>query len=185
MRTLKEDLDAAVSFHGHLCSGMILGVRMARFALKYLGIDDPLHYRDLVVYVEMDRCIADAISVVTGCTLGKRRLKFVDWGKVAATFVDLQQEYALRVAVSPECPYPEDGREIVAHWDSLPDELIYRWQEVKVAIPPHDLPGKPRNMTNCDFCGEQVLDGREVSRGGKTLCRACAQGAYYLAASVS
>lgn len=184
MRTLKEDLAVAVKYHGHLCSGMILGVRMARFALKYLGIDDPMHYRDLVVYVEMDRCVADAVSVVTGCTLGKRRLKFVDLGKLAATFVDLNQERALRVAVSPGCPYPEDGEEIVEFWSSLSDEAIYKWQEVKVDISPDDLPGKPRHITNCESCGEQVLDGREVIKGDRTLCRACAQGTYYLSAPV-
>ena len=185
MRTLEDDLAAAVNFHGHLCSGMILGVRMARFALKYLGIDDPMHYRDLVVYVEMDRCVADAVSVVTGCTLGKRRLKFVDLGKVAATFVDLNQDCALRVAVSPGCPYPEHGEEIVEFWGSLPDEVIYRWQEVRVDIPLCDLPGKPRHITNCDSCGEQVLDGREVVKGDRTLCRACSQGTYYLSVPIA
>ncbi|HHV34275.1 MAG TPA: formylmethanofuran dehydrogenase [Syntrophomonadaceae bacterium] len=184
MRTLEEDLAAAIKYHGHLCSGMILGVRMARFALKQLSIDDPLNYRDLVVYVEMDRCVADAVSVVTGCTLGKRRLKWIDLGKVAATFVDLNQDRALRVAVLPGCPHPEPGEEIVEFWGLLSDEDIYRWQEVKVDIPLHDLPGKPRNITNCESCGEQVLDGREVIKGDRTLCRACAQGTYYLSAPV-
>jgi formylmethanofuran dehydrogenase subunit E len=184
MRTLEEDLAAAVEYHGHLCSGMVLGVRMARLALKSLGIDDPLNYRDLVVYVEMDRCVTDAVSVVTGCTMGKRRLKWVDLGKAAATFVDLNQDYALRVAVSPGCPYPKHGEEIVQYWGSLSDEVLFRWQKVKVDIPLQDLPGKPRNMVYCESCGEQVLDGREVIEGDRTLCRACAQGTYYLSAAV-
>ena len=99
MRTLQADLDAAIAFHGHLCSGMVLGVRLARLAMRYLGIEEPLVYKDLIVYVEMDRCVADAVYVVTGCSLGRRRLKWMDYGKVAATFVDLAVDRSVRVAV--------------------------------------------------------------------------------------
>ena len=70
MRSFEEDLNRAIAFHGHLCGGQITGVRMARYALKYFGIDDPDHYRDLIVYAECDRCLTDAIMVVTGCHPG-------------------------------------------------------------------------------------------------------------------
>ncbi len=77
--------------HGHLCAGQILGVRLAMLGLAKLGIDDPRgkDRKRLVTFVEIDRCATDAIAVVTGCRLGKRALKFRDWGKMAATFVDL------------------------------------------------------------------------------------------------
>lgn len=95
MRSFEEDLNRAIAFHGHLCGGQITGVRMARYALKYFGIDDPDHYRDLIIYVECDRCLTDAIMVVTGCHPGKRRMKCLDFGKQAATFFDLNRNEAI------------------------------------------------------------------------------------------
>ena len=91
MRSFEEDLSRAITFHGHLCGGQITGVRMARYALKYFGIEDPDHYRDLIVYVECDRCLTDAIMVVTGCHPGKRRMKCLDFGvqKVVVNYTDL------------------------------------------------------------------------------------------------
>src|SRR5204862_6277311 len=77
--------------HGHLCAGQILGVRMAMLGLEKLGIQDPrgVDRKRLITFVEIDRCATDAIMVVTGCRLGKRALKFRDWGKLAATFIDV------------------------------------------------------------------------------------------------
>src|ERR1051326_9212145 len=99
MKSLDEYLDDAARAHGHLCAGQVLGVRMAMLGLKQLGIDDPQgkDRKRLVTYVEIDRCATDAVAVVTGCRLGKRALKFRDWGKVAATFVDLESGRAVRV----------------------------------------------------------------------------------------
>src|SRR5690242_7578637 len=99
MKSLAEYERLACEAHGHLCAGQILGLRMALHGLSLLGIDDP-QGRDrkrLVTFVEIDRCATDAIPVVTGCRLGKRALKFRDFGKVAATFCDLQQDRAVRV----------------------------------------------------------------------------------------
>src|SRR5579872_4257400 len=86
--------------HGHLCAGQILGLRMALYGVRLLGLDDPAgaDRKRLVTYVEIDRCVTDAIPVVTGCRLGKRALKFRDFGKVAATFCDLREQRAVRVA---------------------------------------------------------------------------------------
>lgn len=111
MRSFEEDLSRAITFHGHLCGGQITGVRMARYALKYFGIEDPDHYRDLIVYVECDRCLTDAIMVVTGCHPGKRRMKCLDFGKQAATFFDMNHNEAIRlVNVSEKCPKGEDAK---------------------------------------------------------------------------
>src|SRR6202035_3960812 len=100
MKSLDEYLHDAEQAHGHLCAGQVLGVRMAMLGLEKLGVDDP-HGKDrkrLVTFVEIDRCATDAIGVVTGCRLGKRALKFRDWGKMAATFIDLPSGRALRIA---------------------------------------------------------------------------------------
>src|SRR5207237_5188220 len=100
MNTLEQYLREAELAHGHLCAGQVLGVRMALAGLSRLGIRDPrgADRKRLVTYVEIDRCATDAVMVVTGCRLGKRALKFLDWGKMAATFVDLESGRAIRVS---------------------------------------------------------------------------------------
>ena len=179
MRTLEEDLVAAQAFHGHLCHGMVMGVRLARYACRELAIDDPLSYRDLVVYVEMDRCASDAVSVAAGVTLGRRRLKWVDYGKMAATFVDLATGRAIRVAPRPEVPHAGRDTDPLELWKDWTDEQLFSCTPVEMSVPEEDRPGRPVRTVVCERCGEKVQDAREVVENGKTLCRACAHGAYY------
>ena len=178
MRSLDEDLQAAVAFHGHLCMGMVLGVRMARLGMQILGIDDPLNFRDLIVYVEMDRCATDAVSVATGCTLGRRRLKVIDYGKMAATFVNLATNEAIRVAPKLVV-YPQPGEDPVVFLQGFKDEELFMWKKVLMSIPREDLPGKPLHNVVCEKCGEVVLDCREVMVDNKTFCKACVNKPYY------
>ena len=100
MLSLDAYLREAEIAHGHLCAGQVLGVRMAMLGLEKLAIEDPRgkDRKRLVTFVEIDRCATDAIGVVTGCRLGKRALKFRDWGKMAATFVDVSTGKAIRIA---------------------------------------------------------------------------------------
>lgn len=179
MRALDEDLKAAQEFHGHLCHGMVMGVRMARYGCRELGIDDPRSYRDLIVYVEMDRCASDAVSVVTGVTLGRRRLKWVDYGKLAATFVDLATGRAVRLAPQPDVPHAGPDVNPLEFWKDWTDEQLFSCTPVRVAIPEEDKPGRPVRSVVCARCGERVQDARDVSCGGETLCRSCAGGGYY------
>ncbi len=179
MRSIEEDLEAALDFHGHLCHGMVMGVRMARYGCRELGIDDPLSYRDLVVYVEMDRCASDAVAVVTGAKLGRRRLKWVDYGKLAASFLDLATGKAVRVA--PRAEVPHGGREDdpLVFWNDWADEQLFTSTPVTIDIAPEDLPGRPIRTVVCDECGERVQDCREVECDGRLLCRSCAGDSYY------
>ena len=179
MRPLEEDLQAALAHHGHLCHGMVMDVRMARYACNVLGIDNPQSYRDLIVYVEMDRCASDAVSVVTGATLGRRRLKWKDYGKMAATFLDLASDRAVRLAPRPEVPHAGSNDDPLTMWTNWSDDQLFSCTPVKVIIPPEDLPGRPTRTIICASCGEKVQDGREVEVGDKTLCRACAGDSYY------
>ncbi len=179
MRSLEEDLQAAKAFHGHLCHGMVMGVRMARYACRELGIEDPLSYRDLVVYVEMDRCASDAVSVATGVTLGRRRLKWVDYGKLAATFVDLATERAVRLAPRPEVPHAGNDTDPIEFWKDWADEQLFSVTPVRMVIPEEDRPGHSIRTSVCAVCGEKIQDARDVVQDGRTLCRACAGGAYY------
>ena len=189
MKSLEEYLALAAQNHGHMCPGQVLGVRMAMLGLKALGIDDPANYRKrLLTFVEIDRCATDAVSLVTGCRLGKRSLKYFDFGKVAATFVDLETERAVRIvarddsrrkakAMFPELADP--SRQQLEAYKVMDDAELFIQRRVRVNLKPEDLPGRPRSRVACEQCGEGVNDGRERRVNGRTLCRGCAGESYY------
>ena len=179
MRTFEEDLNEAIEYHGHLCGGQISGVRMARLAMKTLGIDDPKNFRDLIVYVECDRCLTDAIGTVTGCKLGRRNLKWMDYGKSAASFLNLQTGEAIRI-IGNKRNSPPEGADLVEFYNAIDDETMFSVKRVKILYTPDDLPGKPiSEPIFCPICGERVIDGRQVEKNGVAMCKACANGAYY------
>jgi formylmethanofuran dehydrogenase subunit E len=171
--------------HGHLCAGQILGVRMAMLGLARLGIEDPkgADRKRLVTYVEIDRCATDAIAVVTGCRLGKRALKFRDWGKMAATFVDLATGKAIRVAARESSKerarelFPEiEGKNAqqMHAYRTMPDAELFTEQRVTVPIAAREMPGYKSGRIVCAECGEGINYDREVIRAGRTLCQGCA-----------
>lgn len=189
MRDFDLLLEEAAAAHGHLCPGQVLGVRMAMAGCRALGIDEPQNGKRLLVYVEIDRCATDAISAVTGCRLGKRTLKFVDYGKMAATFVDTATGRAVRVAALEEArerarlyaPGVNGDRHEVQKvaYRVMPDEELMAIQEVQLMVSEEDQPGPPHSRVRCHRCGEAINDRREVRNNGHLLCRACAGGAYY------
>lgn len=188
MKTLDEYLQLAEKAHGHLCAGQVLGVRLAMLGLRELGITDPVKDRKrLVTYVEIDRCVTDAVALVANCRLGKRALKFFDWGKVAATFVDLETQRAIRVVARESSKqraremFPELDKERAQRqaYRALPDEELFETQQVRVEVRPEDLPGFKGPRAVCEACGEGINFKREVIREGRTLCRACAGERYY------
>lgn len=187
MRTLQELVEEARAAHGHLCVGQVLGVRMAMVGCRELGIDNPTRERRLIVFVEMDRCAADAIQIVTGCRLGRRTLKHIDYGKMAATFLDTASGQAVRVAAlaglreKAGASHPRgSGRDAqMQDYMNLPDSDLFVVRRVRVDLPPEDLPGSPISRVVCERCGEEVSDRREVCEEGVVLCRSCAHGAYY------
>jgi formylmethanofuran dehydrogenase subunit E len=188
MQPFNELLEESVRFHGHRCAGQVLGVRMAMLGCRLLGIEEPVTARRLIVYVEIDRCAADAIASVTGCRLGKRTLKHVDYGKMAATFVDQRTGRAVRIAAREQArelarlyaPDVTDRRAAqIQAYQIMPDDELFTVQEVELVIAETDLPGAPRSRVTCAICGEGVNDGREVVQEGRMLCRACAHGPYY------
>lgn len=189
MRSFDELIRDAVTMHrGCLCPGQVLGVRMAMLGCQLLHIDEPKEDKRLMVYVEIDRCMADAIAAVTGCRLGKRTLKHVDYGKCAGTFVDQTSGFGVRIVAQDDARLHvwryapvglgknEAQREA---YKVMSDEELFAVQEVIVHIPSHDQPGPPVSRVKCTLCGEGINDHREVHRDGKVLCRACAHGSYY------
>jgi formylmethanofuran dehydrogenase subunit E len=183
-------LKESVNLHGHLCAGQVLGVRMAMRGLTEIGIVDPKgrDRKSLIVFVEMDRCATDAVQSVTGCSLGKRTMKFLDYGKMAATFLHLKTGKAVRIAARDDARnrarelFPEIADKYAAQLEAyraMSDQELFDVREVNVAIPPEDMPGRPMGRVQCSSCGEYVQDMREVYREGKALCIPCAQGGYY------
>ena len=190
MKSLDEYLHDAEQAHGHLCAGQVLGVRLAMLGLEKLHIDDP-HGKDrkrLVTFVEVDRCATDAVSVVTGCRLGKRALKFRDWGKMAATFVDVTTGKAIRVVARESSKalarqmHPEiesKNQQQMLAYREMSDDDLFATQWVRVDLPPEEFPGYKGERIVCSQCGEGINFHREVQRDGKVLCRACAGESYY------
>jgi len=190
METLDELLERAEHSHGHMCAGQVLGVRMALLGCRAIGITEPRgkDRKALLVFVEIDRCAADAINTVTGCRLGKRTLKFYDYGKLAATFLNTRSNEAVRVVALDEARDAADRcfPEIASKYDRqlrayklLPDEDLFRVERVRVNLREEDQPGRPVSRVRCDRCGEGINDRREIVGEGRTLCRACAGNAYY------
>jgi len=202
MLSLDEYLLEAEKAHGHLCAGQVLGVRLAMLGLGKLGIADPRGNKEdrkrLVTFVEIDRCATDAISLVTGCRLGKRALKFRDWGKMAATFVDLNPKdlgikdaltgKAIRIAAKESSKalarsmHPEieskNEQQMLAYREMAEDDLFTK-QWVKVEIAAEEFPGYKGERIVCAECGEGINFRREVLRDGRALCRSCAGEQYY------
>lgn len=183
-------LKESVSIHGHICPGQVLGVRMAIKGLEHLGIRDPKgeDRKKLCLFVEIDRCATDALQSVTGCSLGKRSMKFMDYGKMAATFVNLSTDRAVRVFAREEArdkakeyfPEIEDKHQCqLEAYKVMPDEELFLINNVTVSIAPEDMPGRPHGRVRCTMCDEYVQDKREVFKSGQLLCRACANGRYY------
>ena len=202
MQSFEELLREAEIAHGHLCAGQILGVRMAMLACRRLGLEDPQgkDRKRLVTYVEIDRCATDAIAVVTGCRLGKRALKFRDWGKMAATFLDLAAPLdnpsvdttptykAIRIAALESSK--ARARELFPHIENkneqqmlayrqLPDADLFSEQWVRVPLHPRERPGYKSSRIVCNQGGEGINYDREVvtpssAGAARTLCLGCA-----------
>jgi len=190
MKSLDQYLEEAALVHGHICAGQVLGVRLAMHGLQLLGIDDPqgADRKRIVTFVEIDRCATDAVGLVTSCRLGKRALKFRDWGKMAATFVDLEKHRAVRVAALESSKavaremHPEldnKNKQQMLAYREMPDEQLFSHEWVQVDLPEQEFPGFKGDRVVCAECGEGIAFKREVLRDGRTLCRGCAGERYY------
>lgn len=174
--TREELLERCVRFHGHLCLGQVLGVRLALKGMDLIGTPNP---KEMMVFIENDRCIADAIQIVTGTRIGRRSAKLMDYGKMAATFINTGSGQAYRVNVHQVEPSSGHSDDVIRRTLHAPEARLLAWKRVAVSLRPEDLPGKPRRTVDCIRCGEKVFDGREVQGAGGAVCRSCAHGAYY------
>ena len=177
--------------HGNLCPGTLLAVRMVVLGCALVGIEDPrgADRNRLIVWIEIDRWLADAVESVTGARLGKRTLKFLDYGKLAATFLNVDTGKAVRVVALESSRGLADRRhpEIADKYErqmrtyrEAAEEELFEITDVDVQVREKDLPGHPRSRVICAKCGEGVSDGREIKLPDRiTLCRPCVYGTYY------
>jgi formylmethanofuran dehydrogenase subunit E len=193
MQDFETLLKGSAEAHGHLCPGQVVGVRMAMLGCELIGLDDPQNLpqiKKIIVYVEIDRCATDAISFVTGVKLGRRSLKFVDNGIMAATFVNLETNRAFRILSTEESrelaikygPTTKDKHiQQLEAYKIMPLEELFIVEEVKVEIPIYEMPGPTRFKAICQLCKTVVRDKKEVYKNGQILCRPCALGTYHQA----
>ena len=189
--SIVEHLEECGRLHGHICPGQLLGVRMALLGCRLVEIYDPrgVDRKRVIVWVEIDRCMADAVAAVVGVSLGRRSLKFLDYGKVAASFLNQETGRAVRIVALDgsralaDSLYPDveskKERQMSAYRE-LPDSALFKVESVSIELGEYDLPGHPRKRVACSNCSEGINDGREVRTDRETIvCRPCAQGAYY------
>ena len=191
MKQFHELLTASAEAHGHLCPGQVVGVRMAMLGCRLLGLDEPTRrdqIKKLLVYVEMDRCTADAVAHVTGVKLGRRSLKFKDYGIMAATFLNLATNKAFRILSTEEArdlaavyapEFAEKGRSQLEAYKRMPDSVLFKVQSVRVKLEACDLPGPTRSKVVCSRCGQVIRDRREIYREGHPFCLPCTEDCYF------
>ncbi len=191
MQSLEEILVECERLHGHMCAGQLLGARMAVLGCRLIGVEDPrgVDRKKVIVWVEIDRCMADAVGAVTGVRLGKRSLKYVDYGKVAASFLNTETNKAVRVvALESSRALADERYGSIANkrdrqfraYSEATDEELFKIEDVALELSEMDSPGSPRSRVICAVCDEGVNDGREIVRAdGTVVCRSCSGESYY------
>lgn len=189
MKKLEVLLEQSSNLHHHLCPRQVLGVRMGLYAGVLLDLNLPQPKKRLLTIMETDGCGADGVAVATNCWVGRRTMRIEDYGKMAATFVDTRTGRAVRIAPRPGCRKqakdyaPEANNRWEAYlygYQRMPTEDLLFYQDVQIKTPVAQIISRAGVRTNCDRCGEEIINEREVEHAGLTLCRACAGSAYYV-----
>lgn len=189
MDDLQTYLVASAARHSHLCPRQVLGVRAGLAGLTALRMRPPLVDKPLLIIAETDGCFVDGIEVSTGVAIGHRTLRVEDYGKIAATFVNIHSGDAVRITPRLDIRQrawdyaPSETKYYSAQlqaYQVIPDDQLFIIKEVELASPLENIISRAGIRTECDFCGEEIINEREVHRNGFTLCRACAGPAYYI-----
>ena len=178
----EEQLKMAGEFHGEICGGIAIGTKLAMYGLELMGMELNTRHKNLIVILEIDRCMADAVQAVTKCSMGKRSLKEAYYGKFAATFYNMDTGEALRIIdadANRKDKIKETREEMIERFKTTPPEELFTVQKVKVELTEAQMPGKPHTTEICSVCGDKVTDGRHLIVEGKPVCRPCVEGAYY------
>lgn len=188
MPTFEELLYQSAILHQHLCPRQVLGVRMGLAAGQWLGLPVPQTDKRILTIVETDGCLIDGLAVATGCRVGRRTMRVLDFGKVAATFVDTQARQAVRIVPSASTRKlaKDYAPEAQSRWEAyllgyqrMPEAELLDIKEVALTVSLEKILSKDGYRVNCDHCGEEIINEREVIQDGLILCRACAGERYY------
>ena len=178
----EEQLAKAGEFHGEICGGIAIGTKLAMYGMELMGFELNKRHKNLIVFLEIDRCMSDAVQSVTKCTMGKRSLKQMYYGKFAVTFYNMETGEAIRVSdadANKKEKIRETKEEMIQRFKITPPEELFNVEKVRLDINPSQMPGNPHTSVFCSVCGEKITDGRHLNRGGKPVCKPCAEGAYY------
>ncbi len=177
-----EQLKKAVEFHGELCGGIAIGTKLGMYGLELLGMELNKRHRNLIVILENERCTADGIQAVTKCSMGKRSLKQVYYGRFAATFYNMDTGEAYRVSdadANKKTKTKETREEMVERFRLTPPEELFNVEKVRVNFKDAQKPGDAHTTAWCSVCGEKITDNYHLIRAGKAICKACAEESYY------
>jgi len=188
-------MEESAARHHHLCPRQVLGIRMGLYGLRTIGLVDAQYEprfrnerKHLLTVVEIDGCGADGLAVATGCYVGRRSLRVVDFGKMAATLVHTKSGAAVRIVPRLDSrklahTYAPNARSrwhaYLAAYQIIPDDLLMVAQEVTLTQSIAEILSKPSACVNCEHCGEEILNEREIRQNEHLLCRSCAGAAYY------
>lgn len=180
---------SARQHHNHLCPRQVLGVRMGRYAAELFALDLPQADKRLFTFVETDGCLVDGIVVATGCSVGRRTMRVIDYGKSAATFVDTATERAIRITPARESrtraivyapDAPDRWHAQLAAYQIMPNDELLNAQSVTLTVSLKQIISRHGLRVVCEQCGEDIINERYLQVAGKIVCRACAAGAYYM-----
>ncbi|MCJ2163508.1 MULTISPECIES: FmdE family protein [unclassified Pseudodesulfovibrio] len=189
----EEIIEQTISFHGHSCPGLTIGIRAAELAMRELGNPNEI---EMVAVSETDMCGVDAIQFLTGCTYGKGNFLHRDFGKIAFSFFDRKTGKGLRALLNPDIRAGMDTElaALMAKQDqgsATRDELdrivelrtllkerfmeleledMFDVTQLKEGLP---RPAMILASLTCDCCGETVMESRTRRFSGKTVCIPC------------
>ncbi len=193
MNDLQTILDLSSSWHKHLCPRQVLGARIGLAGAAALGLTIPRQDKRLLAIVETDGCFTSGLEAATGCSVRHRTLRVADYGKIAATFVDVKTGTAVRVAPQLDIRQkalayaPEEKKHYFTQlvgYQRMPEQALLTIQLVQLTTPIEEIVSRAGVRVNCAVCGEEIMNEREVWRGNKPLCRACFQPVYYAVSQI-
>ncbi len=191
MESFESLLQESATAHGHLCPGQVIGVRMAMLGCRLIDLEQPRNreqIKKIIVFIEMDRCTADAVAHVTGVKLGRRSLKFLDYGIMAATFLNLETGKSFRIlsteesrSLVPLYAQDADSKSIMQldAYKRMPDSVLFQVQKVRVDLSRSDFPGPTQFKAVCSRCGQVVRDQRELIVDNEVVCKPCMENCYF------
>lgn len=188
MHDIQALLDLSCARHSHLCPRQVLGVRMALAGAAALRLEVPRKDKALLVIAETDGCFVDGLEVAAGVSVGRRTLRIEDYGKVAATFININSGEACRLAPRLDVRQraniyaPDEPRHYFAQlygYRSMPDEELFTILPVIITQGVDQLISRPGVRVDCCLCGEEIINERQIVFQGKNYCRPCFGEAYY------